>query len=315
MKKLFPKKEFSQKKPQRKSITKVEKTTDDSSYLRKSHNPSTKKLLPTTSHLSPSTSTSWGEVAEWYDSHLGSTDDTYHTQVIFPNLLRMLGDIKGKKVLDLACGQGVFTDTLASLRADTVGIDISKELIAIAKERNTIKGKTKKEVRGAEYFITPSDDLYMIKDHTQDIVVCVLALQNIEKLDKTLEEVSRVLVKGGRFIVVLNHPMYRNPRKTHWGYDEDTSIQYRRVDEYMSESSVKIDMTPGSKVDKKYTISFHRPLQLYVKAFAKHHFAITRLEEWISHRESKAGPRQRAENISRKEIPLFMCIEVSKAGK
>lgn len=306
MKKPFSKKEFSQKTSHRKSQPRA------SGVHEISKKPSS--LVSGSQLLHSSASTSWGEVAEWYDSHLGSSDDTYHTQVIFPNLLRILGDIKGKKILDLACGQGIFTDTLASLRADTVGIDISKELITIAKDRNLIKGKAKKEVRGAEYFVTPSDDLYMIKDDTQDIVVCVLALQNIEKLDKTLEEVSRILVRGGRFIMVLNHPMYRNPRKTHWGYDEATSIQYRRVDEYMSESSVKIDMTPGSKVDKKYTISFHRPLQLYVKALSKHHFAITRLEEWISHRESKAGPRQRAENTSRKEIPLFMCLEVISLG-
>jgi hypothetical protein len=37
--------------------------------------------------------------------------------------------------------------------------------------------------------------------------------------------------------------------------------------------------------------------------------SITRLEEWVSHKESEKGPRQKAENKSRKEIPLFMCIE------
>ena len=86
-------------------------------------------------------------------------------------------------------------------------------------------------------------------------------------------------------------------------------MQYRRVDEYMSESHVRIDMTPGSITDKKFTVSFHRPLQVYVKALTKSGMAITRLEEWVSHRESERGPRKKAEDKSRKEIPLFMCIE------
>ena len=45
------------------------------------------------------------------------------------------------------------------------------------------------------------------------------------------------------------------------------------------------------------------------KLFSKNNFAVTRLEEWISHKVSSPGPREKEENRSRKEIPLFMCIE------
>jgi hypothetical protein len=127
-----------------------------------------------------------------------------------------------------------------------------------------------------------------------------------------MKEVARVLTPHGRFLMVINHPSFRNPRHTHWGYDEHEKVQYRRVDEYMSESKIKIDMTPGSATNKKFTVSFHRPLQVYVKALGKAGFAVTRLEEWESHRASERGPRKEAEDKSRKEIPLFMCIEAIK---
>lgn len=250
--------------------------------------------------------TSWGDVAEWYDKHLEKTSDTYHEKVVHPNLLRMLGDIKGKQILDLACGQGIFSRMLADHGANVIGVDLGKELIDIAEKKND-------DYRfKIHYFHGPSDDLYMIKDESKDVVVCVLALQNIQKLQETMEEVSRVLKKGGKFLVVLNHPAFRNPRHTHWGYDEHEKIQYRRVDEYLSESKVKIDMTPGSREEKKFTVSFHRPLQVYVKALSKYGFAITRLEEWESHKESKTGPRKQAEDKSRKEIPLFIAMEAVK---
>jgi hypothetical protein len=73
-------------------------------------------------------------------------------------------------------------------------------------------------------------------------------------------------------------------------------------------------MTPGQKDLKKKikTVSFHRSLQYYVKLFSKSGFAITRLEEWISHKQSQMGPRQKAEDVARKEIPMFMCVEVKK---
>lgn len=257
--------------------------------------------------------TSWGNVADWYDSHLSTTDDNYHLKVIFPNLSRIFGDIKGKNFVDLACGQGIFTEILSKDAANVVGIDISKELIAIAKKNQSINKNGNKKIKNiAEYFVSPSDDLFMIKNVSADFVVCILAIQNIEKLEETIKEVSRVLKDSGSFIFVINHPTFRNPRKSSWGYDEEENIQYRRIDEYMSESNIKIDMTPGSKTDKKFTVSFHRPLQLYIKTLSKNGFVITRLEEWISHKESKKGPKQIAENKSRKEIPLFMCIEAKK---
>jgi SAM-dependent methyltransferase len=183
------------------------------------------------------------------------------------------------------------------------GVDIGKELIAAAE--TTQKGVDKK----VEYFITGADDLYMIKDKSMDMVICILALQNIENIIGTFKEVSRVLRKGGKFIFVLNHPAFRNPKESGWGYSEEEKVQYRRVDSYLSESKVKIDMTPGSAKDKKFTVSFHRPIQLWSKLLNKHNFAITRMEEWESHRVSERGPRQEAENRARKEIPLFLAIE------
>jgi ubiquinone/menaquinone biosynthesis C-methylase UbiE len=251
--------------------------------------------------------TSWGHVASWYDTHLEKSGDTYHEKVIYPNLLRLLEDVRGKKILDLACGQGQFSRKLASSGAVVTGVDLGKELIAIAEESNkSLKGNV------VTYFNASADDLYMIPDASCEYVVCVLALQNIEKLQKTLVEVTRVLAPRGTFLFVLNHPAFRNPKHTRWEYDEAEKVQYRRVDEYMSESHVKIDMTPGSKQNKKFTVSFHRPLQVYVKALVKSGLLVSRLEEWVSHKKSEKGPREHAENVSRNEIPLFMCIEAKK---
>jgi ubiquinone/menaquinone biosynthesis C-methylase UbiE len=264
--------------------------------------------LAATSHKSKAVpDTSWGGVADWYNKHLEKGDDTYHTKVIFPNILRMLGDVSGKRVLDMACGQGIFAEQLRDKGAFVTGIDLGKELIKIAEEKNqTIKEKGTHKVI---YHVASADDLFMLKDKSFDIVVCILALQNIEDLQKTISEARRVLTSSGKLFFVLNHPSFRNPKQTYWGYNEANNVQYRRVDEYMSESHVRIDMTPGSTVDKKFTVSFHRPLQVYIKALSKNGLAVTRLEEWVSHRESERGPKKKAEDKARKEIPLFMCIE------
>ena len=101
--------------------------------------------------------------------------------MVYPKLARLLGDMKGKHVLDLACGQGQFSRLLAEAGASVIGIDLGKELLAIAEKKN------KPYKFKIFYYNTTAHDLYMIKDGTQDIVVCVLALQNIEKLQETLK--------------------------------------------------------------------------------------------------------------------------------
>lgn len=247
-----------------------------------------------------SKNTSWGEAAEWYDKLLDG-DDSYQAKVIRPNLLRLLGDVKGLSVLDLACGQGYFTRMIREAGAETIGVDISKELIAFAVKKSG--------ARGIEYKVSPAHKLGFLKDGSMDVVVCVLAFQNIENLPDVMKEVSRVLSEKGKIILVLNHPAFRIPQTSDWGFDEKKGLQYRREDAYMSEKTISIEMHPGKKGSEK-TVSFHRPLQYFFKLFNKNGFAVTRLEEWISHKASQPGPRQKAEDKARKEFPMFMCVEL-----
>jgi ubiquinone/menaquinone biosynthesis C-methylase UbiE len=244
--------------------------------------------------------TSWGGVAAWYETHLKG-DDTYHAKVIAPNLMRILNPKQGMKVLDMGCGEGYFTRIIDASGAYVEGADIAKELIAKAKAASP-------EV---VFHVAPAEKMTAAKDGYFDALVCVLALQNMEHLDAVAKEVARVLQPKGRAVFVLNHPAFRIPKVSSWGWDEKSKTQYRRIDRYLSQSRASIDMAPG-KGTKHTTWSFHRSMQDYMKAFAGAGFAMTRLEEWISHKKSEKGPRAAAEDTARKEFPLFMCIELTK---
>ncbi len=247
--------------------------------------------------------TSWGKVASWYDE-LVEADDSYQSQVILPNLLRLMNLSATQDVLDIACGQGFFARAFHETGASVMGIDIGKDLIKIAQE------KSSKEI---EFMVGSAEDLKDVSDQSFDKASIVLALQNIEQLQKAIQSAARVLRKEGKLYIVLNHPSFRIPDKSSWGFDEGKNIQYRRVDGYISESKKDMIMNPGAQAEKQIkTISFHRPLQVYAKALFKAGFAITRLEEWVSHKESEPGPRQKAEDKARKEFPLFMALECSK---
>jgi ubiquinone/menaquinone biosynthesis C-methylase UbiE len=258
--------------------------------------------------------TSWHAVANWYEKHL-SEDDTYHNKVISPNLARLLGDVKNKNVLDLACGTGYFAVQMAQMGANVSGVDAGADLIKVAKDNLNSKIKTSKAANlNIKYYISDASNLGMLGDNSQDIVLCSLAIQNIENVSATINEVARVLKPSGRMIIIMNHPVLRTPKISSWGYDKVYNIQYRRLDGYMSESKNKMDMNPGEATDyKKYTYSFHRPLQYYFKIFNKCGMCVSRLEEWNSHKKSQKGPKQKAEDKSRSEFPMFMMLEIVKA--
>jgi ubiquinone/menaquinone biosynthesis C-methylase UbiE len=251
-----------------------------------------------------SNNTSWGNVAGWYDDLL-QKDNTYQSEVILPGLLKLMDIKKSDNILDLACGQGFFTSKFAKFAGKATGVDISKELIKIALEQNT---------GNVNYTVSPADNLSFLKDKSIDKISIILALQNIDNISGVFKECFRVLNSGGKLYIVLNHPAFRVPRKSDWGYDDKNKVQYRRVEKYLSESMLNMDMNPGEKMqkNKKYTVSFHRPLQSYFKNFNISGFQVSKLEEWISNRKSQNGPRQKAEDVARKEIPMFMCIEAVK---
>ena len=245
-------------------------------------------------------SSSWGPVATWYDQYLESSDDTYQEKVIWPNLLRAVAPKQGETILDVSCGQGFFTRKLADAGAAVVGADISPELIALAKERSP----------KIPFHIAPASDLSFATDHSFATAVLVLAIQNIKDMQGTFDEVRRVLAPSGRMILVLNHPAFRVPKRSSWGWDEKENVQFRRIDAYLSADTVPIVAHPG-KQGSAATPSYHRSLQDFFKALSKSGFAVSRLEEWISQKESGVGPRKKAEDTARKEFPLFLMLEAT----
>lgn len=249
--------------------------------------------------------TSWGSVAGWYDELLENKDGTYQKDVILPNLTRLINPQKTDSILDIACGQGYFSRALAESGARVTGADIAKELIGIAKIHSP---------KTIAFEVAPADNLSFVKDGTFDKALIVLALQNIENLQGAIKEAYRALKPGGTFHIVLNHPAFRIPKSSSWNWDEKGNAQYRRVDAYMSDMRNRIEMNPGAvkEGEKKFTVSFHRPLQVYFKALTKAGFVVARLEEWVSHKESNPGPRAAEENRIRKEIPMFLMIEAKK---
>jgi len=126
----------------------------------------------------------------------GYTDNAYY-QYFF----KLIGEIKGIRVLDLGCGDGWFSNLLAEFGATVTGIDISIELLQKAVKNYKLENKT-----GPNYVKMAAEDL-SFHDETFELVIgsAILHHTNIEISAK---EIARVLIPGGRAIFV--EPMNEN---------------------------------------------------------------------------------------------------------
>lgn len=284
---------------------------------------------------SPAAETSWDHVATWYDQLLEGGRGDHFEQVILPGALRMLKPLAGMKVLDIACGQGMLCNRLASLGVDAVGVDAAPRLIETAKERN--KGLP------IRFEVADARDLKSLKDAGPfDAAMCVMALMNIDPLEPVLHGAAELLKPGGALIGVILHPAFRAPGQTSWGWgaeegnrqigtkgqrhgvgkEEDDSApvkrQFRRVDGYLSTGQMPITMNPGFAAhgaEKVQTWTFHRPIQTYTRLLAEAGFLIEVFEEWPSQRVSQPGPRAAEENRARREIPMFLGFSAIKRAE
>ena len=256
--------------------------------------------------IGPRASTAWeGEVAQWYDNLVGQRGSSVQEQVIFPKTLRLARISKGEFALDFACGQGAFCVALSKAGARVTGVDASAAMIQQAKRRFS---------KEAKFQVADARDVArLFPEPVFDAIFCILAIQNIDPMEPVFSVCARALYPGGRLVVVMNHPAFRIPRQSNWGWDEARKLVFRRVDRYVTPLKIPIQMRPGADPDLT-TWSFHRPLEEYVKAISGAGLAVDAMEEWPSNKTSQVGSRARAENRAREEFPLFIAIRAVKTG-
>lgn len=247
--------------------------------------------------------TDWNKVAKWYGQHI-QNEDTFQSRLIFPRTLHLLNPQIHKTYLDIACGEGSFAQLLTQqYRVKVIGFDLAPQLIAQANKKN---------IADATFYIGNATQFPKnILQKKFDGAVCILALQNIDDMTAVFNQTATTLKPQAPFVLVLNHPCFRPPKQSGWGFDDQRKLQYRRVDTYLSPYHVALSAHPGKKQSDS-TVSFHRPLQDYINSLEAAGFMIDQLEEWASDRTSKPGSHARAENRARQEFPLFMAIRARK---
>jgi ubiquinone biosynthesis O-methyltransferase len=134
---------------------------------------------------------SWPDIyARWRATEVGAKTDRLETQLI----LELVGDVSGRRVLDVGCGDGAFALDLASRGAVVTGIDASAAMIDAAKDRaKRAKADVTFRLGTAEQLPFPSEQF--------DFVTAITILCFVDDATPVFREIARVLRPRGRLVI------------------------------------------------------------------------------------------------------------------
>ncbi|NBI05848.1 class I SAM-dependent methyltransferase [Senegalia massiliensis] len=127
---------------------------------------------------------------KWYDTKMGNFVDKVETKCAFD----LFKPFKGMKVLDIGCGTGNFSIRLKELGCEVIGVDISDEMLNVARK------KAKEKNLDIDFL---NMDIYNLEfdNESFDAVFSMAAFEFIKDTKKAIDEVFRVVKPNGQILV------------------------------------------------------------------------------------------------------------------
>ena len=199
-------------------------------------------------------------IADWYDSEFQPAPLESEAWEV---LTRLLGEASGS-LLDVGCGTGSYTAALVERGWDVTGVDISEDMLRLARERGV------RTVR-ADAAALPFEDASF------DAAVSVLTNTDLDDLAAVVREIVRVLQPGAPLVYLAVHPCFVGP---HSVYDPERGLPelhpgwYRCVGRYTEAPGIWRSSGVRIRVGAS-----HLPLGLFLQTFLDAGLQLEQIEE------------------------------------
>ena len=126
-----------------------------------------------------------------------AADSAYNAHYDRPAVMAALGPVRGLRILDAACGPGLYMQELLARGATVTAFDASPVMVDLARTRIADRAQVDHAVLGEP--LPYADGVF-------DLIVCALAIHYASDRAAAFAEFCRVLRPGGALVVSTQHP-------------------------------------------------------------------------------------------------------------
>ncbi|MGK7378354.1 class I SAM-dependent DNA methyltransferase [Planococcus sp. 1R117A] len=221
-----------------------------------------------------------------------SREESPNNAIEKPMIMELLGELEGKNILDLGCGDGSFGKELHTAGAKSyTGVEGSAQMATMAK--NNLKGTNSSILQEAM-------ETYAFSPNKFDLVTSRFAIHYVADIKELFIKVHQSLKENGKFVFSVQHPLTTSSfiskkegeRKGNW-----------IVDDYFNTGERKEPW-----IDK-IVVKHHRTTEQYFSSLTEAGFNVVSLREGEPKRENF---RNEEEYQRRKRIPIMLAFSCEK---
>jgi 2-polyprenyl-3-methyl-5-hydroxy-6-metoxy-1,4-benzoquinol methylase len=223
------------------------------------------------------TRAAWNANAAYWDERMGEGND-FVESLIWPSAQRMLALQPGERVLDIACGNGLYARKMAALGAEVVAFDFADEMIARAAAHPAPPAGS---IGYRALDGTDEAALLALGERSFDAAACMMALFDMAEIGPLMRGAARLLRPGGRFVFSILHPCFNSSYVVRSADEEDregtiVTSYWLKLRGYMTSRAVRGLALRNQPEPHVY---FDRPLQDVLGAGFAAGFVVDDMEE------------------------------------
>lgn len=251
----------------------------------------------------------WEGNAQTWTRQVRAGYDIYRDKLNTPSFLSTLPDVRGHSGLDVGCGEGANTRSIARLGAKMTGVDIAPTFIEHAREAE------KMGALGIDYIIADAAEL-PFADKTFEFATSFMALMDMPDQAAVLREIARVLRPSGFCQFSILHPCFVPPARRNVR-NESGKVVAVEVADYFAATDGKVEewwFTTTSAQERKSLAPFkvprfHRTLSKWIDFVVGAGLILEKLHEPVADDDlAKSTPMLADTQIA----PIFLHFRVRK---
>lgn len=250
----------------------------------------------------------WNRIAPWWAEQIGEGND-FQLRLIMPTTDRLLMPSAGRRILDVACGNGNYARRLGRLGCRVLATDAAENFLADARRRTTpVDGDI-------EYRQCDATDeaavLALAEPASFDSIVCSMAVMDFPVIDPLFRAARTLIKPAGRFVFSISHPCFNSnaSRMTAELINEcgrTEQVFGVQITKYIAETT---DLASGILNQPEPHYTYHRPLNVLVRQAVAAGWVVDAMEEPAF--PPGVGAKSAFSWAKRPEVPPAMVVRLA----